>query len=229
MTPEVLSDQLTRVQHHINAACHSAGRDPSSVTLLPVTKNFPPEVVRMAYNLGVTAVAENRVQEAEQKAEALSDLPIEWSIIGPLQRNKAKDVARFATELQTLDSVRLANQLNRRLEQEGRTIRAFIQVNTSREEQKSGVDPADVAGLLKELEVFEHIHVRGLMTMAMFDADDNAVRACFRELRELRDSLRDSHENISELSMGMSGDYQLAIAEGATIVRIGSAIFGSRD
>lgn len=183
----------------------------------------------MAYDLGITAFAENRVQEAEQKVAALSDLPIEWSIIGPLQRNKAKDVARFATELQTLDSVRLATQLNRRLGGENRTIRALIQVNTSREGQKSGVDPVDVRELLAELQQFENIHLRGLMTMAMFDGTEDEVRACFTELRELRDELQPDYPELTELSMGMSGDYELAIEEGATIVRLGSAIFGSRD
>lgn len=183
----------------------------------------------MAYDLGITAFAENRVQEAEEKVAALADLPIEWSIIGPLQRNKAKDVARFATELQTLDSVRLATQLNRRLDGENRTIRALIQVNTSREGQKSGVDPVDVPDLLAELQQFENIRVEGLMTMAMFDGTEDDVRGCFRELRELRDQLLPEYPGLTELSMGMSGDYELAIEEGATIVRLGSALFGSRD
>lgn len=183
----------------------------------------------MAYDLGVRSFAENRVQEAERKAAELADLDVQWSIIGPLQRNKAKDVARFGSELQTLDSVRLATQLNRRLGQEGRTIRALIQVNTSREDQKSGVDPADVPELVAQLQQFEHIELQGLMTMAMFDAPDEDIRACFRELRELRTELLPTYPNMTELSMGMSGDYHLAIEEGATIVRIGSAIFGSRD
>lgn len=183
----------------------------------------------MAYALGVRSFAENRVQEAEQKAAELADLDVEWSIIGPLQRNKAKDVARFGAELQTLDSVRLATQLDRRLGQEGRTIRALIQVNTSREDQKSGVDPADVPELIEQLQQFEHIKLTGFMTMAMFDAPDEDVRACFRELRELQTELVRTYPNMTELSMGMSGDYHLAIEEGATIVRIGSAIFGTRD
>lgn len=229
MTPEVLSDQLARVQQNIVAACERAGRDPSSVRLLPVTKGFSPAVLRMAHSLGLNSFGENRVQEAEWKAAELADLNVTWSIIGPLQRNKAKDVARFGSELQTLDSVRLATQLNRRLGQEGRTIRALIQVNTSREEQKSGVDPAEVPSLVAELQQFEHITLTGLMTMAMFDAPEADIRACFRELRELRDELVQTYPNMTELSMGMSGDYALAIEEGATIVRIGSAIFGTRE
>jgi pyridoxal phosphate enzyme (YggS family) len=152
-------------------------------------------------------------------------------LIGHLQTNKAKQAARFASEFQALDSLRAAAALDKALQAEGRALDVLVQVNTSDEDSKFGLAPADVRGFIKELPAFSSLRVRGLMTLALFSHDENLVRPCFVKLRELRDRLRqDAPDGISldELSMGMSGDFELAIAEGATTVRVGTAIFGHR-
>jgi pyridoxal phosphate enzyme (YggS family) len=172
------------------------------------------------------------VQEAQRKWEAMTDLQdLQWSVIGHLQTNKAKQVARFASEFQALDSLRVAEALDRRLRIEGRQMDVFVQVNTSGEASKYGLAPDDVAAFLEAMPAFPTLRVRGLMTLALFSADAVRVRPCFVRLRELRDRLRHCAPDgvsLQELSMGMSGDFEIAIEEGATVVRVGQAIFGAR-
>ena len=225
-----LARNLAEVRDRIDAACARVGRDRSGVRLLPVSKTVDEARMRAAVSVGMTAFGENKVQEAKAKAAALSDLPgLHWSVIGHLQTNKARDVAAFAAEFQALDSLRLAEALDRRLQAAGRSLDVFVQVNTSREESKYGMPPEEVAGFLRDLPQFASLNVRGLMTLAMFSTDLDAVRACFVRLRELRDRLRDTAPvPLDELSMGMSGDFELAVEEGATVVRVGQAIFGAR-
>ena len=225
-----LARNLAGVRDRIDAACARAGRDPSGVRLLPVSKTVDEARMRAAVVAGMTEFGENKVQEAKAKAAALADLPgLRWSVIGHLQTNKAKDVAAFAAEFQALDSLRLAEALDRRLQAAGRSLDVFVQVNTSREESKYGMPPEEVSGFLRQLPQFASLKVRGLMTLAMFSTDLAAVRACFVRLRELRDRLRDTAPvPLDELSMGMSGDFELAVEEGATVVRVGQAIFGAR-
>jgi pyridoxal phosphate enzyme (YggS family) len=226
-----VAGKLALVRARIAAAARAAGRDPAKIRLLPVTKTVPAERIRAAFAAGCTAFGENKVQEAREKAEALSDLAIDWSIIGHLQTNKARYVARFAAEVQSLDSVRLAQALDRRLQIEGRGLDVLVQVNTSGEESKYGLPPDRVAAFLRELPAFTALKVRGLMTLAVFSKDAKRVRNCFKTLRTLRDRLRQDAPAavvLDELSMGMSGDFELAIAEGATVVRVGQAIFGPR-
>src|SRR5690606_9576759 len=188
--------------------------------------------MRLAYAAGCRMFGENKPQEAFQKWEATADLTdLQWSVIGHLQTNKAKLVARFATEFQALDRLRLAEALDRRLQAEGRSLDVLVQVNTSGEASKFGLAPNEVAAFLKELPAFTALRVRGLMTLAAFSADTTRVRQCFVLLRELRDQLRNEMPagiSLDELSMGMSGDYEIAIEEGATIVRVGQAIVGAR-
>lgn len=229
MTGEDFTRNLTAVEHRIVTACARAGRERSQVRLLPVSKTVPEPRMRAAIAAGMRSFGENKVQEAKIKSAALADVPgLAWSVIGHLQTNKAKDVVAFADEFQALDSLRLAEALDRRLQAAGRGLDVFVQVNTSAEESKYGLPPQEVAGFLAELPRFTGLRVRGLMTLAVFSSDQQAVRACFVRLRELRDRLRDHHEGLDELSMGMSGDYELAIEEGATVVRVGQAIFGRR-
>lgn len=235
-TPASLPDtdipaKLAQVQERIAAAARAAGRDPAHVRLLPVTKTVAPARIRAAFEAGCTAFGENKVQEAREKAEALSDLAIDWSIIGHLQTNKARYVARFAAELQSLDRIKLAEALDRRLQIEGRALDVLVQVNTSGEASKYGLPPERTGTFLRELQVFNALRVRGLMTLAVFSNDTKRVRKCFTRLRTLRDQLRQDAPatvTLDELSMGMSGDFELAVAEGATIVRVGQAIFGPR-
>ncbi|MFD2112154.1 YggS family pyridoxal phosphate-dependent enzyme [Thiorhodococcus fuscus] len=223
---------LAAVRQRIADACARAGRDPAGVRLLPVSKTVPEERIRLAYATGCRELGENKVQEAQRKAEAMGDLAdLRWSVIGHLQTNKAKVVARFASEFQALDSLRVAEALDRRLQAEGRALDVLVQVNTSGEASKFGLPPAEVAAFVRELPAFSALRVRGLMTLALLSADAARVRPCFVLLRELRERLRQEAPagiGMDELSMGMSGDFELAIEEGATVVRVGQAIFGAR-
>ena len=224
-----LAANWASVRERVDAACRNAGRDPSGVSILPVSKTFGPEVVHAAMALGLKRFGENKVQEIRAKAEALAGEDIEWVVIGHLQTNKAKDVARLASEVQSLDRIDLAEALHKRLVIEGRAIDVLIEVKTSPEESKQGLAPADLPSFLEALRAYDTLRVRGLMTMAIQSEDPQAVRACFRQLRELRDAAKAQGHELPRLSMGMSGDFPLAIAEGATEIRIGTAIFGRRD
>ena len=223
---------LAAVRARMEAACWRAGRDPTGVRLLPVSKTKPEATLRMAYAAGCRFFGENKPQEAYRKWEAMADLTdLRWSVIGHLQTNKTKLVARFATEFQALDSLRVAEALERRLQAEGRELDVFVQINTSGEASKYGLPPEAASAFLRHLPVFSALRVRGLMTLAMLSADAARVRRCFVLLRELRDRLRQQAPDgigLDELSMGMSGDYEIAIEEGATVVRVGQAIFGAR-
>jgi len=232
-TVEDFRHNLAAVQARIEAACRRVDRDPATVRLLPVSKTKPEDKLRLAYAAGCRMLGENKPQEAYRKWEAMQDLTdLQWSVIGHLQTNKAKMVARFATEFQALDSLRVAEALERRLQAEGRSLDVFVQVNTSGEATKYGLQPDEVAAFIQALPTFSALRVRGLMTLALFSSDAERVRQCFVLLRELRERLRqDAPVGIAldELSMGMSGDFEIAIEEGATVVRVGQAIFGARD
>ena len=220
---------LAAIQARINVACAACGREPDEVRLLPVSKTVPAERLHFAYDAGIRLLGENKVQEAYDKWQALADLDgLNWAVIGHLQSNKVKYVARFAAEFQALDSLDIAESLDRRLQQEGRSLDVFVQVNTSDEPQKYGMTPDAADAFIRALPAYSALRPRGLMTLALFSDDHEAVRRCFVRLRELRDRLRETNPAIAELSMGMSGDFELAIAEGATTVRVGQAIFGAR-
>ena len=223
---------LAAVQANIAAAAERAGRSADEVRLLPVSKTVPEDRLCLAIDAGCHRLGENKVQEAKRKSESLARLGVDWAVIGHLQTNKAKDVASFATEFQALDNLRVAQALDRRLTDLGRTLEVYVQVNTSAEESKFGLPPEELAGFLRELPRYETLRVQGLMTLALFTSDTDRVRECFRTLRTLRDRMREESPDLigtGELSMGMSGDYELAIEEGATCVRVGQAIFGARN
>jgi pyridoxal phosphate enzyme (YggS family) len=231
-TVEEFRQHLAAVYARMAAACARSGRDPSTVRLLPVSKTVPEARIRNAVAAGCHALGENKVQEAHGKWQAMADLSdLRWAIIGHLQTNKAKLVAEFASEFQALDSLRVAAALDKHLQARGRSLDVLVQVNTSAEESKFGLAPDAVEAFVKQLPAFASLRVRGLMTLALFSADAAKVRPCFVRLRELRDRLRQSAPDgvaMDELSMGMSGDFELAIEEGSTIVRVGQAIFGAR-
>lgn len=232
LTVEDFRRNLASVQARIHSACQRVGRDPASVRLLPVSKTIDEAHIRLSYAAGCRQLGENKVQEAHRKWQSMADLTdLHWSVIGHLQTNKAKLVAQFATEFQALDSIRLAEALERRLQVEGRSLDVFVQVNTSGESSKYGLQPSEVAAFLQSLAGFSALRVRGFMTLALLSAQAQRVRQCFVLLRTLRDQLRESAPpsmGLDELSMGMSGDFEIAIEEGATVVRVGQAIYGAR-
>lgn len=227
-----IAANLAAVRTRIEAACVAAGRPSGSVRLLPVSKTRPAADVRAAIAAGCTRFGENKTQEASAKAAELADVPgLEWVMIGHLQSNKARLVAQFAAEFQALDSLHLAAELDRRLQTAGRRLDVLIQVNSSGEASKFGLPPGEVVRFAKALTPFDALRVRGLMTLALPSPDPEQVAACFERVLDAQRRLRDAGvpgQSYGELSMGMSGDFELAIAHGATVVRIGTAIFGAR-
>ena len=227
-----LAHRLAAVRDRIDVACARAGRGVDEVRLLPVSKTHGPEVLAEAYDAGVREFGENRVQELGAKAEALTDRPdLRWSLIGHLQSNKVRAAAAVIGEFQALDSLKIARSMDRALQEQGRAIDVLVQVNSSAEPQKFGLPPAEVADLAVELRHFDSLRVRGLMTVAVFSHDLAEVAACFRRMTDLQEQLRQTDQaagRYDDLSMGMSGDFELAIEHGATTVRVGQAIFGAR-
>ena len=198
------------------------------VRIVGVTKTHGPEAVRAAVAAGLQDVGENRVQEALQKQEALTDVSVEWHLIGTLQRNKARNaVGRFAV-IHSVDRVDLAAELNRR-STDGSRQRVLVQVNCSAEPQKGGVSPEALPSLLGELQSLDRLEVQGLMTMSALTDDPAEQRRAFRLLRDLREAAERSGHRLPELSMGMSGDYAIAVEEGATMIRLGTVLFGARE
>jgi len=198
------------------------------VRIVGVTKTHGPEAVRAAVAAGLRDVGENRVQEALQKQQELTDLAVEWHLIGTLQRNKARNaVGRFAL-IHSVDRVDLAAELDRRLAVESRQ-RVLVQVNCSAEPQKGGVSPESLPALLDDLRKLQRVEVQGLMTMSALTDDPAEQRRAFRLLRELREAAERSGHRLPDLSMGMSGDYAIAVEEGATMIRLGTVLFGARE
>jgi len=231
-TVEDFKANIAAVRQRIADAAERVGRDPDEVRLLPVSKTVPEERIRLAVDAGLRQFGENRVQEATAKYHAMKDLDIEWSVIGNLQTNKARDVANYASEFQALDRLKVARVLDRRLQAAERTLPVFVQVNTSNEPQKYGIQPDELPEFLQALQQYPTLHVQGLMTLALFTPDVERVRECFILLRTLRDNMLDQAPDLigpGELSMGMSGDFEVAIEEGSTVVRVGQAIFGARE
>jgi len=224
-----IAGNLAAARARIDAACARAGRDPGEVELLPVSKTHPASAVRAAHAAGYRRFGENKPLEARDKALELAGLALDWVIIGHVQTNKAKVVAELAAEFQALDSFRLAAELDRRLVALERRLPVLVQVNSSGEATKSGLAPDEVTAFVAGLAAYEALDVRGLMTLAANTTDTDAVRACFTTMTDLRARLRDAHGGgFDTLSMGMSGDFELAVECGATCVRLGTVVFGAR-
>ncbi len=222
---------VARVRERIAEAAQRAGRKPESVKLVAVSKTVPPERIREAFAAGLRAFGENRAQELRAKLEPLSDCEIEWHFVGHLQRNKAKYVVPVAALIHSVDSVELGHTIEDRAARLGKVQPVLVQVNTTGEETKSGIEPADLPRLLDALCTLEHVRVEGLMTIGPLTTDRKEIRSSFKLLARLLEEERRQgrpHCELHELSMGMSGDFEIAIEEGATIVRIGTAIFGPR-
>lgn len=221
-----LPARVARVREVVAEAQHDGGLS-HPVRIVAVTKTHGPEAVRAAVAAGLDAVGENRVQEALAKQEACADLVVEWHLVGTLQRNKARHAAgRFAL-IHSIDRADLAQELDRRTAPGSRQA-VLVQVNCSAEPQKGGVEPAGLATLLDELRALPRLAVRGLMTMAALDAGEPEQRRTFARLRVLRDEMAAGGHDLPELSMGMSDDYAAAVREGATLLRLGTVLFGRR-
>jgi PLP dependent protein len=221
-----LPGSLARVRETV-ARHQAVGGWSHPVRIVAVTKTHGPEAVRAALAAGIKDVGENRVQEALQKQEALTELPANWHLIGTLQRNKARHAAGRFVLIHTVDRADLAAELNRRVEKGGRQA-VLLQVNCSDEPQKGGVEPEGLPSLLDQLRGLDRLDVQGLMTMSALTDDVGEQRRAFRRLRELRDGAERRGHPLPELSMGMSGDYPIAVEEGATMIRLGTVLFGAR-
>lgn len=231
LDPAALRANLDNVAARAAAASTASGRGADAVSVLLATKTQPAAAIRVAIEHGFTLIGENRVQELTAKADALAELPHEAHVIGPLQKNKVNHALRHASCVQSIDSVELAHRLQRRLEVVDAHLEVFIQVNTSGEESKSGVTPHDAAALINEVLTCDRLRLRGLMTIGLPGSTNAQIRPSYADLRELSQRLRasgDMPQEAWELSMGMSNDFELAIAEGATMVRVGSSVFGAR-
>ena len=220
-----------KIRARINEAAAKGGRTAGDIKLLGAAKAQRVELVHAAIAAGVALIGENYVQEAKEKMARISQ-SVEWHMIGHLQRNKAKAAVELFDVIESLDNLTLARDLDREGRKQGKTVRVFIEVNLGGEESKSGIAKNQVASLLEETAKLPHLHVEGLMTVPPFHENLEEVRPYFRELRELREKLNELHlpnTDLKELSMGMTHDYSIAIEEGATIVRIGTALFGPRS
>ncbi|AZA76932.1 YggS family pyridoxal phosphate-dependent enzyme [Chryseobacterium sp. G0186] len=229
---EDILHHLEIIRDRIKYACEKAGRNSNEVKLLLATKTVSAERIKIALENGQNLIAENKVQELKEKYEELKHTPHTNHFIGHLQTNKIKDILRYDVScIQSLDRLDLAEKLHQKLFTENKTIEVLIQVNTSNEESKFGVDPARAIELTKKVAELSTLKIKGLMTIGLFSAETEKVRTCFKILKNLQQEIiRENISNIemNELSMGMSGDLETAIEEGATIVRVGTAVFGAR-
>lgn len=232
MSKDQLSANLARIRAQIEAAALKCGRLPQDVTLIAISKTHPASLVRAAIELGATDVGENRVQEAEKKINEVGRNATRWHLVGHLQANKARRAVQLFDVIHSLDSLELARRLDRLCGEEGRkNLPVLIQVDLGHEETKSGIDEGQLSELAERLKELERVQLVGLMTLPPFFDDPEQARPFFRRLRELRDELASRGafgDRKGELSMGMTNDFAVAIEEGATMVRVGTAIFGQR-
>lgn len=226
-----LEENIKSIKDRMKKACESCGRKSEEVRLLLATKTVPPSTIIEAFNAGERLIGENKVQELTSKAEALSGYTHESHFIGHLQSNKIKDVIKYASCIQSVDRLDLAEKLEKRLETEGKIMNIFVQVNTSEEESKFGCKKEETIPLIKKIATLPHLKITGLMTIGLFSDDVRLTRPCFKALFNIKKEIEALHlikDTKLELSMGMSGDFEVAIEEGATIIRVGTSIFGKR-
>ncbi|HEY9035741.1 MAG TPA: YggS family pyridoxal phosphate-dependent enzyme [Pseudomonadales bacterium] len=224
----LFSDNLAAVQTRIRQACQQAGRPEAGVCLLAVSKTWPAAAIREAFAAGQRAFGENYLQEAQLKIDALADLPIEWHFIGPLQSNKTRAVATHFAWVHSVDSLKIARRLSEQRPADLPPLNLCLQVNISREASKAGLPIEAVPELVDAICTLPHIRLRGLMAIPEPAKDTSLRRQPFRQLRELLEELQKSRPELDTLSMGMSADLDEAIAEGSTLIRVGTALFGSR-
>jgi len=226
-----MKERLNQITKRIQQAAQACGRNADSVRLVAVSKTVAPEAVRKALEAGVTILGENYVQEAHEKFKALVQYPASWHFIGHLQSNKAKYAVRLFDLIHSVDSLKLARELDKQAAKVGKIQQILVQVNISGEDTKSGIAANETTDLILAISQMNHVSLQGLMTMPPYFYQPQKVRPFFAALRKLRDEIEGRHipkVALTELSMGMTGDFEVAIQEGATLVRIGTAIFGER-
>lgn len=227
----MIGTNIEQIRNRIAWRCQAAGRSPAEIILLAVSKTFSADNVAEAVHHGVRDIGENYVQELLQKRSSLNDNQVRWHFIGHLQSNKVKQIIDWIHLIHAIDTVGLAKEVNHRAHSANRTVDILLEVNTTGESSKFGLEPDHTVEFVKQLEALENIKICGLMTIGPFLPDPEGSRPMFRQLRLLKDEIARLHQrNVSmkHLSMGMTGDFEVAIDEGATILRIGTAIFGSR-
>ncbi|MBX2991608.1 MAG: YggS family pyridoxal phosphate-dependent enzyme [Bacteroidetes bacterium] len=227
----MIRENIETIRGRITAACTTARRNPDEITVLAVSKTFSFDAVAEAVAAGIVDVGENYVQELLNKKAQLEAAPVRWHFIGHLQTNKVKYIAGWIHLVHAVDSIGLASELDKRAKQTGRVIDVLLEVNTTGEQTKFGLRPEATTGFVQSLAALQNIRIAGLMTMGPFLPDPEGSRPMFRRLRVLRDevaALKQPNVTMRHLSMGMTGDFEVAIEEGATIIRLGTAIFGKR-
>ena len=226
----LIDANVKKVFEKIRKSAERVGRDPNNITLVAVSKTVPVEAIKIAYEIGLKIFGENRAQEAREKVEALKNFDIRWHFIGRLQRNKVKYVVKFSELIHSVDSVDLLLEINKRARKIGKIQDVLFEVNISGEETKAGFKPNEIEHIVEKALKLENIRFKGFMTMAPFVENPEEIRWVFKGLKDIKDSISKefSLEKL-ELSMGMSNDFEVAVEEGATMVRIGTAIFGRRD
>ena len=225
----MIAERLKIVEQNITEACGRVNRKRSEVRLIAVSKTQPNEAIIEAFKNGIIDFGENKAQELKRKASEIQENII-WHFIGHLQTNKVKDVVRAAEFIHSVDSIKLANEINKRAGKLNKRQKILLEINTSGEESKFGLkDENEIFALAEFCSEASNLELVGLMTMAPFVSDEKILRSCFGSLRELKEKLNQKGFNITELSMGMTNDYEIAVEEGATMLRIGTAIFGSRN
>jgi hypothetical protein len=229
----MISENLAKIKDKILQATDKSGRKSDQVKLIAVSKRQELDKIIEANQAGQMIFGENQVQEVLEKSEKLEDKKIEWHLIGSLQTNKVKYITRFCSLFHALDRLKLAKALHKRLEFENKYLDCLVQINISGEDSKSGFNPKEIFEIIPQISEYNRLNIRGIMTIAENSDDENAIRDNFKRSKEIFEELKQKKypQNISmkELSMGMSGDYEIAIEEGSTMIRVGSAIFGERE
>lgn len=229
MKYDYLKQNYSDLTADIKRCCEQVGRNYDDVKLVAVSKTFPSEEILEVHKLGHTDFGENKVQELKSKYEILKSENIIWHLVGHLQTNKVKYIVDFVSLIHSVDSIKLALEIDKYAKRIGKVINILVQINTSDELQKSGAEPKDVKNLCKEISRLENINMQGLMTIGMFTDYEKIIRENFILLRNLYDDLKVNYSGFNYLSMGMTSDYKIALEEGANMLRIGSAIFGQRN
>jgi pyridoxal phosphate enzyme (YggS family) len=224
-----IKDNYSSLKKDIKEICDSCGRNIDEIMLIAVSKTFPDKDISELYDLGHRDFGENKVQELCDKEEVLREKEIYWHLIGHLQTNKVKFIINFVSLIHSVDSLKLAREIQKRAAQSSKLIDILIQVNTSGEDSKYGIEPDKAKQLYSEIKDFDNVRIRGLMTIGKFTENEDEIRMNFSKLRSLYDELKDTSKDFKYLSMGMTSDYRIAIEEGSNMLRIGSAIFGDRE